>query len=140
MSVTAISGHLRVDADLHEKLLAFEPPSAWEQNVRDDYRRLHGNDWEEVSRAWQDLWSVGALAEWDIEEQLAEIRCPVLVIHDRHDNLSAPEHAEGVARQLPHATISWYDTGSHGPHRRERERFAVELEAHLAAAARSTAS
>lgn len=134
LSVTAIAGHLRLDGDLHAKMLTFGPPSAWEQSTTDEYRIRHGLDWEAVVDAWYDLWTGGALADWDIEEELAAIRCPVLVVHDHRDPLSAPEHAAGVVRQVPHAVISWYDTGSHGPHRREREHFMTELEAHLLAA------
>ena len=133
LSVTAIAGHLRVDGDLRAKLVTFGPPSAWEQSATDEYRTRHGLDWEAVVDAWYEL-VTGALADWDIEEELAPIRCPVLVVHDRRDPLAGPEHAAGVVGQVPHAVISWYETGSHGPHRRERERFLTELEAHLLAA------
>jgi pimeloyl-ACP methyl ester carboxylesterase len=44
------------------------------------------------------------------------------------------EHAESVARAVPHATLSWYDTATHGPHHAERERFERELEAHVRSA------
>jgi pimeloyl-ACP methyl ester carboxylesterase len=133
LSVTAISGHLRVDSDLRETMRAFDPPSRWDEKLRATYRELHGGDWEEVVGAWNQLWT-GALLEWDIEEELAAIQCPVLVIHDRADPLAAPEHAEGLGRQVQGAVISWYETGTHGPHRRARERFENELESHLLAA------
>jgi pimeloyl-ACP methyl ester carboxylesterase len=100
----------------------------------DQYRERHGDDWEALVGGWYELWSAGALADWDIEGELSAIRCPVLVVHDRRDPLAAAEHAEGVARQVPQAVISWYDTGSHGPHRIEERRFGSELEAHLTAA------
>jgi pimeloyl-ACP methyl ester carboxylesterase len=50
---------------------------------------------------------------------------------NRNDPLSPREHAEGVIRSVPHASPSWYDTGRHGPHQVERERFDRELEEHL---------
>jgi pimeloyl-ACP methyl ester carboxylesterase len=134
LSVTAISGHLRRDAPTHEALLRSGPPATWARGVRDEYRERHGEDWEQVVGAWYELWSGNALAEWELETELAAIRCPVLVVHDRRDLLSPPEHAEGVARAVPSTAISWYDTGSHGPHRVERERFERELEAHLRSA------
>jgi pimeloyl-ACP methyl ester carboxylesterase len=132
LSVTAIAGHLRIDGDLRAKLLTFGPPSAWDQ--KDEYRARHGLDWKAVVDAWYDLVAGDALAAWDIEEELAPIRSPVLVVHDRRDPLAGSEHAAGVVRQVPHAVISWYDTGSHRPPRVERERFMTELEAHLLAA------
>jgi pimeloyl-ACP methyl ester carboxylesterase len=130
-SVTAIAGHLRLDGELHATMLTFGPPSAWEQSTTGEYLARHGRDWETVVGAWYELWTGGALADWDIGAELAAIRSPVLVVHDRRDPLSGPEHAAGVVREVPHAVVSWYDTGSHGPHRRERERFLIELEAHL---------
>jgi pimeloyl-ACP methyl ester carboxylesterase len=128
-SVTAIAGHLRVDGALH-KLLLSSSGAGWDENVSNEYRERHGEDWEQVVAAWYELWTI-ALIDWDIEAQLASIRCPVLVVHDRRDVLAPPEHAEGVVRAAPHAVISWYDTGRHGPHVAERERFERELEAHL---------
>ena len=62
---------------------------------------------------------------------LEAIRAPVLVVHDRNDPLSPREHGEGVLRSVPHARLSWYDTGRHGPHQVERERFDRELAEHL---------
>jgi pimeloyl-ACP methyl ester carboxylesterase len=113
MSVTAIASHVRLDPATREGLRDFEPPEGPE------------------GAAWYELWTRG-LDEWDIEELIAEIRCPLLVVHDRTDPLSPPEHAEAVLR-APHARVSWYETGTHVPHRIERDRFARELEAHLRA-------
>jgi pimeloyl-ACP methyl ester carboxylesterase len=110
-SVTAVAGHVRLDPATREALRGFDPPSTPEE------------------AAWYELWTRG-LDEWDIEERLAEIRCPVLVVHDRRDPLSPPEHAEAMLR-APAARISWYDTGTHVPHRVDRARFERELEAHL---------
>ena len=110
-SVTAVAGHVRLDPATREALRGFDPPSTPEE------------------AAWYELWTRG-LDDWDIEEQLAGIRCPVLVVHDRRDPLSPPEHAEAVLR-APATRISWYDTGTHVPHRVDRARFERELETHL---------
>ncbi|MDX6513861.1 MAG: hypothetical protein QOE36_3365 [Gaiellaceae bacterium] len=133
LSATAISGHLRADAETLAALQRGGPPRGWAPRALDEYRERHGADWEAVVGAWYELWTGGALAGWQIEEELAAIRCPVLVVHDRSDPLSPRHHAEDVTRARQ-AAISWYDTGSHAPHRAERERFEQELEAHLAAA------
>jgi pimeloyl-ACP methyl ester carboxylesterase len=114
LSVTAIAAHVRLDPATREEMRDFEPPAGPE------------------GAAWYELWTRG-LDEWDIEERMTEIRCPVLVVHDRADPLSPQEHAEAVLR-APHARVSWYETGTHKPHRVERDRFARELEAHLRAA------
>jgi pimeloyl-ACP methyl ester carboxylesterase len=114
VSVTAIAGHVRLDPATREQMRDFEPPEGPE------------------GAAWYGLWTRG-LDEWDIEELMSEIGCPVLVVHDRADPLSPQEHAEAVLR-APHARVSWYQTGTHVPHRLERDPFARELEAHLRSA------
>jgi|GEM_PF-1381752 pimeloyl-ACP methyl ester carboxylesterase len=131
VSVTAIGNHIRLDRATHELLLDGGPELAPERHA--EYRERHGEDWEQVFLSWYDLWTQ-RLADWDIEESLRVISAPVLVVHDRNDPLSPREHAEGVIRSIPHAKLSWYDTGRHGPHYVERERFDAELEAHLRAA------
>jgi pimeloyl-ACP methyl ester carboxylesterase len=111
LSVTAIAGHVRLDPATREALRDFDPPSTPEE------------------AAWYELWTHG-LDDWDIEDRLGTIRCPVLVVHDRRDPLSPAEHAEACLR-APGARISWYDTGTHVPHRVDRARFESELEAHI---------
>ena len=113
VTVTAIAAHVRLDPATREQLRDFEPPEGPE------------------GAAWHELWTRG-LDEWDIEELMTELRCPVLVVHDRADPLSPPEHAHAVLR-APRARISWYETGTHMLHRIERDRFERELEAHLRA-------
>ena len=128
VSVTAIGNHIRLDRETHELLLAGGPEIPPGRHA--EYRERHGADWEQVVRGWYGLWT-RTLVDWDIEESLKATRAPVLVVHDRNDPLSPREHAEGVIRSVPHASLSWYDTGRHGPHLVERERFARELEEHL---------
>ena len=133
-SVTAIAGHLRAEEPLR-RLLLDSPLSSADQRTSDEYRERHGDDWRDVAAAWYELWT-STLADWDIEAELTAIRCPVLVVHDKRDALAPPHHGEGVAWSVPHAVLSWYDTGRHGPHAADRERFERELEAHLRAAER----
>jgi pimeloyl-ACP methyl ester carboxylesterase len=90
-------------------------------------------DVDDATRDWYRLWTE-TLVGWDSEPDLRAITAPTLVVHATHDRLAPAAHAESVARAVPHATLSWYETTSHGPHRAERERFERELEAHLRSA------
>jgi pimeloyl-ACP methyl ester carboxylesterase len=116
VSVTAIAAHVRLDPATREEMRRFDPGPTPEGG------------------AWFELWTQ-QLDEWNIAERMTEIRCPVLVVHDRADPLSPREHAEAVLR-APRARASWYETGTHIPHRIEHDRFVRELEAHLRAAER----
>jgi len=117
LSVTWIAGHTHLEEPLRNVLLA-SPPAA---------------DAPASTLAWYELWTQ-TLVDWNIESELRAVTAPTLVVHATRDRLSPPTHAESVARAVPHATLSWYDTASHAPHRAERERFERELEAHLRSA------
>lgn len=140
LSVAAVSGHLRADERTVATLRSFGPVPGWGEPVLDQYRAWHGDDWEGVITAWYELWTAGGLDGWDMEADLDAVRCPVLVVHDRGDALAGPEHAEAMARRMPHARLSWYDTGRHEPHRADRARFEAELHALWAVAEQMTAA
>ena len=131
VSATWIGGHVRLDRATHQVLLdrGREIP----EDRREEYRKQHGADWEQVVHGWYDLWT-REVVDWDITDSLKAIRAPVLVVHDRNDPLAPPEHPEGVLASVPHAKVSWYETDSHGPHYVEPERFGRELEEHLTTA------
>jgi pimeloyl-ACP methyl ester carboxylesterase len=130
VSVTWVSGHVRLDPATHRVLLerAGQIPAEHE-----GYRERHGKDWHRVVQGWFDLWTQ-ELVDWDIEASLQAIRAPVLVVHDRNDPLAPREHAEGVLASVAHAKVSWYETDDHGPHYVQPERFRRELEEHLSEA------
>ena len=44
---------------------------------------------------------------------LAQVRCPMLVIHGGRDRLFPPEQAERIARETPNATLLLYPEGNH---------------------------
>jgi pimeloyl-ACP methyl ester carboxylesterase len=121
-SVVVVAMHVRADAQTRETLQRFGPPPTWDAGMQAHFRSAHGEDWLAVTSAWYRLWQAG-LSAWDLEPELARISCPVLVIHDRQDELAATLHAEAVARRVPQAEVSWYETGSHMPHRADRRRF-----------------
>jgi pimeloyl-ACP methyl ester carboxylesterase len=122
LSSTWIAGHTHLEEPLR-RLLLRSPPAA------------HA---DESTLSWYELWTQ-TLVGWDIEDELRGVSAPTLVVHATADRLSPPGHAESVARAVPHATVSWYETTSHSLHRVERPRFERELEAHLRSAeARAT--
>jgi pimeloyl-ACP methyl ester carboxylesterase len=114
VSTTWVAGHTFLDEPLRQTVLQYPP---------DDPATPAGD--------WFRLWTE-ALVGWSIEDELRAVTAPTLVVHDRADPLSPPAQAESVVRAVPHATLSWYETGTHVPHRRERERFLRELAQHFA--------
>jgi pimeloyl-ACP methyl ester carboxylesterase len=128
LSVTAVATHVRADPVTVGTLRRMGPPASWEEPMRRSLRRTHGDDWERVTGAWHRLWTATDWAEsWSIEDPLRRVRCPVLVCHDRRDELSPPLHAEWITAALPQARVSWWDTGRHDPQLTDRARFTAEL-------------
>lgn len=133
-SATWIAGHTHLEEPLRQRLLTSRP-TRWSHGAAEEYRALHGEDWEQVIADWYRLWT-RELVGWDIEPDLRPVRASTLLIHDRADRLAPPPHAESAQRAIPHATVSWFETASHHPHRRDRPRFLREVAAHLEAAER----
>lgn len=130
LSVTTVATHVRADPGTVGTLRRMGPPGDWEEGLRRNLGRVHGPDWEEVASAWYRLWTTTGWAQtWSIEAELPRVRCPVLVCHDRCDSLSPPLHAEAIAAAIPQTLVSWWESGTHDPHRSDRRRFAAELEA-----------
>ncbi|MFL6239963.1 MAG: alpha/beta fold hydrolase [Actinomycetes bacterium] len=127
LSVVAVSAHAYADAQTVAALRALGTPTAWNETVIRRYADQHGADWVDVTGAWLELWTRGALSQWDLRPDLARITCPVLVMHDSADPLSPPEHAQAIAAAVPTATVRWFDTGTHRPHVAEPDRFVREV-------------
>ena len=127
-----------VTAALHPELVASATWIAGHTHLEEPLRRLllrspPAEDADQPTRDWYELWTQ-TLVGWNIEDELRALTAPTLVVHAADDRLSPREYAESVARAVPHATVSWYETSSHSPHRAERVRFERELEAHLRSA------
>ncbi len=103
------------------------PSRDWDPATRRGLARAHGADWERVADAWHALWTSPAWAGWSIEAELPRVRCPLLVCHDRRDDLAPPLHAERLQAAHPEARVVWWETGSHEPHRRHQAAFAADL-------------
>lgn len=89
--------------------------------------RYH-RDVEAAFRGWNDVWLDPAFRDWNIEDMLPGIRCPILQIQGRDD-------AYGTAAQLaaieanaggPVRTLLLPDCG-HAPHRDQRDAVAAAM-------------
>ncbi len=128
-SVTVVDTHVRADPQTVAGVRAMGQPSDWDDRTREHYASLHGPDWPDVVHAWLTMWTEpGGVLDWDLRPVLANVAVPVLVIHDRRDRLSPMEHAQAIVDAVPSARASWYDDGSHRPHRRQPERFLADVQ------------
>jgi pimeloyl-ACP methyl ester carboxylesterase len=66
-------------------------------DLRDRFRRLH-DDADATVRGWSDVWLNSDVRLWDLREDLAYIRVPVLIIQGEHDNFGTMRQIE-IARE-----------------------------------------
>lgn len=72
---------------------------------------------EEVFRGWNDIWLDPQFRNWNIEEYLAAITCPVLVIQGEDDEYGTLAQAESIQRHLPATQTLILPRCGHSPHR-----------------------
>jgi pimeloyl-ACP methyl ester carboxylesterase len=85
-------------------------------NLRERLGRHH-KDVDAVFGAWRETWLSPAFREWNIEEYLPSIRCPVLAIQGEQDEYGTMEQLERIARGAPRVELLKLDRCGHSPHR-----------------------
>jgi len=69
-------------------------------DLRDRLSRHHGEGTDGLFRAWAEVWLRPAFRDWNIEEYLPSITCPVLVIQGEDDQYGTPKQVEAVVSQV----------------------------------------
>jgi proline iminopeptidase len=72
---------------------------------------------------------------WDLEDELASIRCPTLVLSGRYDNQCPPRWSELMHERIPDSELVRFERSGHFPFEEEPERFREVVAAFLAALA-----
>ena len=78
--------------------------------------RYHA-DVEQVFADWNDTWLSPAFRDWNIEEYLPKIRCPVLAIQGEDDEYATMRQIEAIAEQVAETTLLKLPECGHSPHR-----------------------
>ena len=81
----------------------------------------HHRDAEAVVAAWQDIWLAPHFRGWNIESEIAAIRCPVLLVQGEADAYGTLAQIDGIAAHVPHAQRLMLPDVGHSPHREARE-------------------
>jgi len=113
--------------------------------ARDRYGELrnrlarHHDDVDGVFHGWSDLWLDASFRGWNIDADLAAIRCPILAILGEKDEYCTPAQLERIAAMATQARrveILRLPSSGHSPHRDEPDavldaiqRFIATLEA-----------
>ena len=71
----------------------------------------------ETFRGWNDIWLDPNFRSWNIEEYLAPITCPVLVIQGENDEYGTLAQVEAIQRRIPATQTQILTDCGHSPHR-----------------------
>ena len=129
--VVAVAPHLFVEsisvASIARTLHAFESGE-----LRAGLARHHA-DPDSAFRGWYDAWLAPEFRDWNIEDEIASIACPVLAVQGVDDEYGTLEQIRAIARRLPKTRLLEIADCGHSPHRdqpeilsREAGRFILE--------------
>jgi len=88
----------------------------------DRLRRYHGDKAPWVLAAWIDRWLSPDFADWNLDDALRQVRCPVLALHGEHDEYGSARHPERIAARVAGpATMHLLPGCGHVPHREQAD-------------------
>jgi pimeloyl-ACP methyl ester carboxylesterase len=87
--------------------------------------RYHA-DPDSAFRGWNDAWLNPAFRDWNIEDELATIRCPVLAVQGEDDEYGTLAQVRGIAAKLPKTRLLVIAKCGHSPHRDQPALLAQE--------------
>jgi len=92
-------------------------------DLRSRLERYH-DDPDSAFRGWNDVWLSPAFRDWNIEAEIATIRCPVLAVQGEDDAYGTLEQIRAIARRLPKTRLLVIPKCGHSPHRDQPELLA----------------
>ncbi len=92
-------------------------------DLRDRLARHHGANVDVAFRGWNGVWLHPDFVAWNIEEYLAAVQVPILILQGEDDEYGTWKQVEAIERQAggPVTAIALPDCG-HSPHREQPER------------------
>lgn len=117
--VVALAPHVLVE-DISVKSIAGAKHTYETTDLRERLGRHH-DDVDGVFWGWNDIWLHPAFRSWNIEEYLANIDCPVLVIQGNDDEYGTHEQLTRIARGARDVELLALENCRHSPHRDQRD-------------------
>ncbi|MFA5183009.1 MAG: alpha/beta hydrolase [Syntrophales bacterium] len=84
--------------------------------------KYHGDKTDLVFKRWSETWLAPSFREWNIEDYLSKVNCPVLAIQGQDDPYGTPAQVDAIVRQVSGpATGLIVPACGHIPHFQARE-------------------
>lgn len=115
LGVVAMAPHEFVEAETLAGIR--RAVQAWEEtDLPQRLGRYHLRP-ERVFREWADTWLAPEYRDWNIENRLAAIRCPVLAIQGEDDEYASMRQIDVIAEQVPATRLLKLAACGHSPHK-----------------------
>ncbi len=87
-------------------------------DLREKLAKYH-DDPDSAFRGWNDIWLDADFLAWNIEDEVASVRCPVLAVQGHDDQYGTMAQIERIAERLPagQTELLKLDACGHSPHR-----------------------
>ena len=93
-----------------------------QSDLRERLAKYHA-DVDSAFWGWNDIWLDPRFRAWNIESEIAGVRCPVLAVQGRDDEHGTLEQLRAIQRRLPWTRILELEDCRHSPHRDQPERL-----------------
>ncbi len=93
-------------------------------------KKYHGDKAKWVVDAWIETWLDPAFADWNLNDAIAHVRCPVLAVHGERDEYGSKEHPQRIADGR--GTVEILPGVGHVPHRENEPRLLAIIARFLA--------
>jgi len=119
--VVAVAPHLFVE-DLSVRNIEAARVAYETHDLRPRLARYH-DDPDSAFFGWNDVWLDPAFRHWNIEDDVAAIRCPLLAVQGYDDEYGTMAQIDRLAMRVPHARLRKLDRCGHSPHRDQPARL-----------------
>jgi pimeloyl-ACP methyl ester carboxylesterase len=113
--VVTLAAHVIVE-DVSIASIAVAREAYRNTDLRSRLARYHA-EVDGAFRGWNDIWLASAFREWNIEEYLPRIECPVLAIQGEDDEYGTMDQLARIARGARDVELLRLDACRHSPHR-----------------------
>ncbi len=96
-------------------------------NLREKLARYH-DDPDSAFWGWNRIWLDPSFADWDIQADVAAIRCPLLAIQGSQDEYGTMEQVLGVQRLVEGSNLLELNDCGHSPHRDQPDRVIAAVQ------------
>ncbi|MEY4761116.1 MAG: hypothetical protein RLZZ200_972 [Pseudomonadota bacterium] len=113
--VIAIAPHLFVEELTIDSIRGAKV--AYESSDLRNRLARHHTDVDNAFYRWNDIWLHPDFRDWNIEDAVARIRCPVLAIQGLDDEYGTIRQLDRLAERLPECQLETLPACGHSPHR-----------------------